>query len=157
MPQVSLQPIGDAESAETVPEAPPPEEPEALPETPPPLELPPAEEAAPEPPPKRGRGRPKKAAAPPEPPLEEEPPVEEPPPPPPEAKAKAKAKAKPVRMKKAQAAVEPPYQRGTEGHPAWAPQQEPIDMHMAVMSYLRSRQEQERSKRQDLFASFVNF
>ena len=59
-------------------------------------------------------------------------------------------------MKKAQAAVEPPYQRGTEGHPAWAPQP-PIDMHMAVMSYLRSRQEQERSKRQDLFASFVNF
>ena len=30
-------------------------------------------------------------------------------------------------------------------------------MHQAVMSYLHSRQEQERAKRQDLFASFVNF
>ena len=154
MPQVSLQPIGDAaveplpESAtETVPDAPPLEEPEALPETlPEALELPPAEEAAPEPPPKRGRGRPKKAAAPP--PVEEEPPAEEAPPPPP---PKAKAKARPVRTKKAQGAIEPPYQ------PAWAPQQEPIDMHQAVMSYLRSRQEQERTRRQDLFASFVNF
>ena len=173
MPNISLHPVEsvpdasipiDSEPPGLAPnpmeEAPNPIESDAPPMGPESSPLEPMEDtiATETPPVKRGRGRPKKVPAPPAPtpePVGAEPRSM--------LTIEAVPKAKPVRSlgkKKVDTpyhgerqAVEPPYRQ----QPSREMIQQPIDMHQAVMSYLRSRQDQERSNRSAMLASFVNF